>query len=191
MSFSSLPKDISEALFRRTYLESGESAQVGAVFDANISSTRTASRAVRVFRAFSNRWRRHLPRFVLYLFSAMLWSPFVSCEIQDPLVNPPPKNLPICHELSQTVWVSIVDEFTSTFFHNLPLFPPLRGFGADQRPTRSARPVVVRMARRPFHGFVKMTSDASALMLDPHQERWTRSSPSSFLWSSSSPRGNH
>lgn len=39
----------------------------------------------------------------------------------------------------------------------------LRGFGADQRPTRSARPVVVRMARRPLHGFVKMTSNASAL----------------------------
>lgn len=31
------------------------------------------------------------------------------------------------------------------------------GFGADQRPTRSARPVVVRMARRRLHGFVKMT----------------------------------
>lgn len=63
---------ISEALFRRTYLESTESAQVGAVFDVNISCTRTAARSVRVLRRFSNPWQ-HLPRFILYLSSTMLF----------------------------------------------------------------------------------------------------------------------
>lgn len=104
------------------------------------------------------------------------------------ILGPPPDNLPVRHRLSQSRlglsrWRVHLHSLSTIFFL---LFG---GFGADQRPTRSARPVVVRMARRPFHGSVKMTTDASALTLDPHQERRTRSSPSPFLPSSSSSRG--
>jgi len=65
------------------------------------------------------------------------------------------EGLLVCHWLSRW-WVH---------FHFLPRSSSSSsGFGADQRPTRSARLVVVRMARRPLHGFVKITNNAGALM---------------------------
>jgi len=90
------------------------------------------------------------------------------------------EGLLVCHWLSRW-WVH---------FHFLPRSSSSSsGFGADQRPTRSARLVVVRMARRPLYGFVKITNNAGALMQSsPLETVGTRSSSSSFLSSSSSPR---
>lgn len=65
------------------------------------------------------------------------------------------------------------------------------GFGADQRPTRSARVVVVRMARLLFHGPVIMTNNAGAL--DPAFLHQSHSHPYTcfILKHSKEPLGNY
>ena len=64
-----------------TYLQSGESAQVGAVFDADIGST-TAGGAVRVLGSFSDRWRHPYPLVSPVIFTKVVPSSCRAGEIR-------------------------------------------------------------------------------------------------------------
>lgn len=124
---SIFPKGISDmsTFFYRTYLESTESAQVGAVFNANIGSTRTARRAVCVLGSLGNRRRRHLPCFVLFLCLTLIWLLSYVTGLKSCLrIFSAWKNLSARHSPSQVASASVVGcaRFSFTLFFFFLLF---------------------------------------------------------------------